>query len=125
MLIKSWNYTFSSLNAFLGALAIFSVYYRSLSYLSITVSIIFLVAWLISKSKNGKTYKNATKNGWIEAEIAIYSSFAVWISIYVSLIPAEHQSERVESVFSNIALLGGFGWILSLIPWTSVVKKLR
>jgi hypothetical protein len=84
-----------------------------------------LIFWFFNKSKSSNLYKKATKNGWIESELAIYCSFAIWTSVYVSASQIGSKHPILETIFSFIAVTGGLGLVFSVFPLTHLFEKIE
>jgi hypothetical protein len=123
MLKKKWNLSFTGLNIALGAFAFASLYYRYISILGIFVAVIFIMCWMLSKHNKKQFYQSFVKTGRIEGEISVYSSFAVWISVYVSALSSQNSHSYLNQFFSIVAVIGVIGWSISLLPLTKLFGK--
>lgn len=82
-----------------------------------------ILVWIVSSIRGGRLHALATEHGRIESELAIYSSFALWIGVCVFMVAPAFQDDGLSSWPATLVQAGMVGILLSSVPMTRLLAS--
>ena len=118
------NRIFWSLNIILLAATAAAVQYRPLAVLSLIINAAGAAYWIVGGVLNRSRFHAVLGSGWLEGEIGIYATFALWGGVAIAGVwTDEAQTMPLFGLVKALVMPGAVGMIVSQLPLTRMLGR--